>query len=105
MAYNNNENKTVGARKPRKRRAMGLVVATAVAAGPAIGCEDRGPAGFGNVDASQMEAASTDTGSNADATLAMDTGSSTDATPETDAGGMDAIVDAGHDAYADGVRG
>jgi hypothetical protein len=101
MAYDNNENKKVGVRKPRKRRAMGWVVATAVAATPALGCDD--PAGSGQVDSgSQVEASASDaadTAAETAAEVAMETA------PAADTGGLDADDDASNDAYADGIRG
>ena len=92
MAYDNNDNKKNknNAKKTTKRRAMGLVVATAVAAAPGLGCSS-----------DNQSALSTDAGSQADTAMAMDTGSQADATAET-------IVpeDAStNDAYPDGVRG
>jgi hypothetical protein len=80
-------------KKPRRRRrgAMELVVATAVAAAPLLGCDDAGPR------------AQADAGAD---TLAMDAGSDADAVAGDDAA-ADAIDadDASQDAYPDGVRG
>jgi hypothetical protein len=74
-------------KKPRRRRrgAMGLVVATAVAAAPVLGCDDAGPRAQADASAD---------------TLAMDAGTGDDAA-------ADAIDtdDAAQDASPDGVRG
>jgi hypothetical protein len=80
-------------KKPRRRRrgAMGLVVATAVAAAPVLGCDDAGPRAQADASAD---------------TLAMDAGSDADPMAADDAA-ADAIDadDASQDASPDGVRG
>ena len=91
MAYDNSDNKKNknNAKKTTKGRTMGLVVATAVAAAPGIGCSS---------DANS--ALTTDAGSQADTAVAMDGASQADATAETNV-----PEDAANDSYPDGVRG
>jgi hypothetical protein len=80
-------------KKPRRRRrgTMGLVVATAVAAAPVLGCDDAGPRAQADASAD---------------TVAMDAGSDADAAAG-DGAAADVIDadDAAQDAYPDGVRG
>ena len=85
MAYDNNDNK-----KKTKGRTLGLVVATAVAAVPVLGCSS-----------DSESALTTDAGSQADTAVAMDTASQADATAETNVP-EDASA---NDVYPDGVRG
>ena len=79
MAYDNSDNKKNknNAKKTTKGRTMGLVVATAVAAAPGIGCS-----------------------SDANSALTTDAGSQADAAAETNV-----PEDAANDSYPDGVRG
>jgi hypothetical protein len=85
MAYDNNDNK-----KKTKGRTLGLVVATAVAAVPVLGCSS-----------DSESALTTDAGSQTDTAVAMDTASQPDATAETNVP-EDASA---NDVYPDGVRG
>jgi len=85
MAYDNKDNKK---NKKTKGRTMGLVVATAVAAAPGLGCSS-----------DATSALTTDAGSQADTAAQMDTAAQADATAETNV-----PADAA-DAYPDGVRG
>jgi hypothetical protein len=94
MAYDNNDNKKNekqnNEKQTTKGRTLGLVVATALAAAPGLGCSS---------DANS--ALTTDAGSHADTAVAMDSASQADATAETHVP-EDASA---NDVYPDGVRG
>jgi len=92
MAYDNNDNKK---NLKKNRRTMGLVVATAVAAAPGLGCSSDATSALTTDAGSQ-----TDTAAQMDTAVAMDTASQADATAETNV-----PADAANDAYPDGVRG
>ena len=76
---------------------MGLVVATAVAATPVVGCDSDRTALTSDAGTQMEAAASPDTGSPSDAPLAMDATSNPDGTAIP--------ADAALDVYPDGVRG
>jgi len=93
MAYDNNDNKK---NLKKNRRTMGLVVATAVAVAPVVGCTSDSQSALSTDAGSQA-----DTAAQMDTAVAMDTGSQADATAET---GVPEDASA-NDAAPDGVRG
>ena len=97
MTYDNSDNKKQRIKKAGKGRTMGLVVATAVAATPVVGCDNDRTALMSDAGTQMEAAASPDTGSPSDAPLAMDATSSPDGTAIP--------ADAALDVYPDGVRG
>ena len=100
MAYDNNDNKKNekqnNEKQTKKGRTLGLVVATAVAAAPGLGCSSDSNSAL-TTDAGSH----TDTAAQMDTAVAMDTASQADATAETNVP-EDASA---NDVYPDSVRG